>query len=475
MEKIGTYRILSEVGRGTTGVVYRAEDSILGRTVAIKTIEFVREGDPLEQAMLRKRLLQEARAAAGLSHPNILTIHQLAEESDFAYIVMEYIDGPTLEKWMTPATDYEAIVEVLRQAASGLDFAHRKGIVHRDIKPANIMIDESGAVKIADFGLAQAASRGEAGEKQGERDGSPYFMSPEQVQKRPLTGQSDQFSLAVIAYWMLTGVRPFNGDSLAPVLYKIVNENPPPAQMWNPMLPPNIGSVIETAMAKNPAGRFPTCGEFLDALEAAFGMTPAAKPSTNNRLRIYQEQETPQQKRHHAMVTLATCAGGIGILAIVWFLLEWQGRTTPATRQQVSESSQRPTVVLADPPPAAPPTVKTVEHPVTKDGKPSAAENDAAAPERVYVKQAEQEQKLISRPPPVYPPAAKASGLEGEVLLSATIDQLGKVKYVKPLYGHPDLIDAAVKAVEQSLYKPTLIDGAAVEVQTNVVVHFALR
>ena len=257
------------------GVVFQAVDPTIGRTVAIKTIRLGDVTNSQERAKLRERLFREARSAGILSHPNIVTIYDMQEEDDMAYIAMEYVDGPTLDALMSSAEPVrkEEVLRILRQTASGLDYAHQKGIVHRDIKPANIMLDKAGQVKITDFGIAKVSSS-EQFTMTGTIVGTPNYMSPEQVQGLPtIDGRSDQFSLSVIAFEMLTGEKPFSGEHLTTVVYKIVAGDPIPPRRLNPTLGAEIEAVLHKALAKQPDARFLSCIEFVNALERACAST----------------------------------------------------------------------------------------------------------------------------------------------------------------------------------------------------------
>lgn len=278
MEHIGRYRIIKELGRGAMGIVYQATDPTIGRPVAIKTIR-LREVDDVEQRnRLRERLFREARSAGVLSHPGIVTIYDMAEEDGVAYIAMQFVNGPTLDEVMSSSQPMPGaqVFRILRQTASALDFAHQKGIVHRDIKPANIMIDEDGSVKIADFGIAKAGASGNL-TVSGTILGTPNYMSPEQVQGRPVDGRSDQFSLAVVAYEILTGERPFAGEHLGTVVYKIVAEQPVDPHRLNATLGADITAALAKALAKNVDARYVSCTEFVNALENACAHTEGWK------------------------------------------------------------------------------------------------------------------------------------------------------------------------------------------------------
>jgi serine/threonine protein kinase len=274
MQRIGRYEVVGELGRGAMGIVYRAQDPAIGRTIAIKTIRLSDFSDPAENSRLRDRLFREAQSAGILSHPGIVTIYDIAEEGGFAYIFMEYVDGPTLEKVLSSPSPPgpQEVLNILRQVAAALDYAHKKGIVHRDIKPANIMIHEDGTPKIADFGVAKMLSQNMT--QAGAIMGTPNYMAPEQVQGKPVDGRSDQFSLAVIAYEILTGEKPFAADSLPTLLFKLVAEDPPLPHRLNPSLPKEINAVILRAMSKTGEGRYSSCSEFIATLELAFGNRP---------------------------------------------------------------------------------------------------------------------------------------------------------------------------------------------------------
>jgi len=260
------------------GVVYQALDPTIGRTIAIKSIRLQDLTDTAERERLRERLVREAQSAGILSHPGIVTIYDIAEENGMAYIFMEFVNGPPLEKMLlteqTP--DKETLLSILRQTAAALDYAHKKGIVHRDIKPANIMIHEDGTAKVTDFGVAKIVSQQMT--LAGTMMGTPSYMSPEQVQGTAISGRADQFSLAVIAYEVLTGEKPFVAEYLPTLLFKIVREEPLLPQRLNPTLGPKVGSVLHKALSKNSADRYENCTEFINALSAACNETKGWMP-----------------------------------------------------------------------------------------------------------------------------------------------------------------------------------------------------
>ncbi len=265
------------------GVVYQALDPAIGRMIAIKTIHLSTLTDPQDRERMHDRLRREAQSAGILSHPNIVTIYDIQDHGDTAYIFMEYVDGPTLEsitsdrRAPSPAT----LLALLKQIAAALDFAHSKGIVHRDIKPANIMIQGERIAKVTDFGIARInaqASVSRGATVAGTLLGTPNYMSPEQIQGDPVDGRADQFSLAVLTYELLTGEKPFSADSIPALIYKIINQEAPPAERLNASLHPDAGAALARAMEKDREKRFPNCVEFVEALELGLARQPNWQP-----------------------------------------------------------------------------------------------------------------------------------------------------------------------------------------------------
>jgi serine/threonine-protein kinase len=278
MDRIGRYKIVRELGRGAMGVVYLATDPTIGRSVAIKTIRLGEVSNPTERARMRERLFREARSAGVLSHPGIVTIYDMEYQDDMAFIAMEYVNGPTLDQILSGSPlPPDRLFSILGQTAVALDYAHQKGIVHRDIKPANIMVTEDGAAKITDFGIAKV-NTSEHFTKTGAIVGTPHYMAPEQVQGLAVDGRADQFSLAVIAFEMLTGEKPFTGEQLTTVVYKIVAEEPAAPHRLNATLNQHITNVLRRALAKKPEARYPNCQRFVDTLEAACNAAKGWKP-----------------------------------------------------------------------------------------------------------------------------------------------------------------------------------------------------
>jgi serine/threonine-protein kinase len=279
-ERFGRYEILAELGRGAMGVVYKARDPKINRVVAVKTVSL--NGQPAEEEReYRERFFREAEAAGRLSHPGIVTIFDVGEEPETRapYIVMEYVNGPTLEKMLAGedrTMSLEAALQLTHELAEALDCAHGQGVVHRDLKPANILMTEDGHAKIADFGIAKLNLSNLT--LAGRTLGTPAFMSPEQLSGEAVDGRSDLFSLGVILYTVLTGYRPFQGNSALTVSFKVVNRQPIPATVLDTDLPPGVDYIIDRAMAKDPAQRYQRGMEIvLDIQELRAGREPWSK------------------------------------------------------------------------------------------------------------------------------------------------------------------------------------------------------
>jgi serine/threonine-protein kinase len=261
------YQVLSKLGVGAFGEVYKAQDTVLKRTVAIKRIRLDSLADPAQLDDAQARFLREAQTAAVLSHPHVVTIHDIQEKAGF--IVMEFIEGVTLQSVLASKKRLSLgeTIEILAQAAQALDYAHQNRVVHRDIKPANIMLEPTGRVKVTDFGIAKAESSTNL-TATGSIMGTPNYMSPEQAQGKKVDGRADLFSLGCIMYECLSGTKPFRGDNLTAVLMKILTEEPPPIDCERAGLPPAVLTVVQRALAKLPGERFQTGQEMIEALRS---------------------------------------------------------------------------------------------------------------------------------------------------------------------------------------------------------------
>jgi serine/threonine protein kinase len=261
---LGRFEIDAEIGRGAMGVVYRGRDTKINRLVAIKTISLI-EQDPDEEREFRERFFLEAQAAGGLSHPGIVTIFDVGEEPDtkVPYIVMEYVSGRPLSKILGTIENRKLplgpALQVVQEIAEALHYAHQCGVIHRDIKPANILVTREGHAKIADFGIAKMSASQMT--LPGRTIGSPAYMAPEQLAGEPADARSDLFSLGVILYTVLTGHRPFQGNSATTVMSKVAHHDPLPITVFESDFPPGLNRIVQRAVAKVPAERYQTGAE----------------------------------------------------------------------------------------------------------------------------------------------------------------------------------------------------------------------
>ena len=383
MEKIGRYQIEHELGRGAMGVVYRAFDPAIGRRIAIKTIRLDELGDPQARATLRERLMREAQSAGILSHPNIVTIYDISEDAANAYIFMEYVQGTTLDSFARgmPVADLLAILE---QTAAALDYAHSKGIVHRDVKPANLMLSGT-LLKVTDFGVARLRHRDST--QSGALLGTPTYMSPEQISGADVGGAADQYALAIVAYEFLAGTKPFENDNLANLLFRITRELPPLIPRHSAI----ANTVLQKALAKDPAARYPDCQSFVDALEHALGARPAQ--ITPPRQLSGDEptiavQASPQQivpppldlppapSASRWRPIAGVLLGALAVIAVLWFSFGRHPAAPPAQQAQTPPvENPKPSPVgekvEAEPVPA-PPATKAQTDPNAATPEPSA-------------------------------------------------------------------------------------------------------
>jgi serine/threonine-protein kinase len=264
---LGRYEVEKELGKGAMGIVYLGRDPKISRVVAIKTMALAQEFEADELEEVKERFFREAETAGRLNHPNIVTIYDAGEEHDLAYIAMEFLKGHDLARYCKPDNlmDMNIVMSIVARSAEGLDFAHQQNVVHRDIKPANIMYEpESDIVKITDFGIARITSHSRT--KTGMLLGTPSYMSPEQAMGHQVDHRADIFSLGTTLFALLTGDKPFHGDSLASLFYQIMNAPHPDIRKLNPKVSDTLKRIIDKALQKDPDKRYQSAGAMAKAL-----------------------------------------------------------------------------------------------------------------------------------------------------------------------------------------------------------------
>jgi serine/threonine-protein kinase len=263
---LGRYEIVAELGKGAMGVVYRANDPMLNRMVAIKTINMAEAGQE-GMAEYEARFYTEAKAAGSLNHQNLVIVYDIGKSGNLVYMAMEYVEGLELRQMLTEGQSLPVVqaVDIAAQVGEGLAYAHQHHVVHRDIKPANILVTAEGHAKIADFGIARMRSS-ETRTQTGIILGSPKYISPEQVVGKRADHRSDIFSLGVILYQCLTGSTPFNGEGLSALMYQITNHDPAPPSAVNPQVPVMLDYIVAKVLAKGPEARYQSAADFANDL-----------------------------------------------------------------------------------------------------------------------------------------------------------------------------------------------------------------
>jgi serine/threonine protein kinase len=336
MKKIGKYKILGLLGKGGMGIVYKALDPDIEREVAIKTIRFDTLTDGTAKDDQMARFIREARAAGKLAHPNIITVYDVGKEKDMTYIVMQYIEGQSLQAALDSGKKFSSqeIVDLMKPVCDSLDYAHESGIIHRDIKPANIMIEKTGKPFLADFGVARIETSTMT--QAGTTVGTLSYMSPEQIQGLQVDGRSDIFALGVIIYELLAGKKPFFGDNISTIVYKIVHEEPPRITEINQDLPRGFELVIKKALAKNPEDRYRTCGELVADLENSGRILEQTMAYEAAR-----ESGIPARAKRRLNSVLALALFGIAVVAGGAYLLFSPKSGTPSKLPQNIEALKK--------------------------------------------------------------------------------------------------------------------------------------
>jgi serine/threonine protein kinase len=385
--EIGKYRIVEQVGEGAMGVVYRATDPMLNRPVAIKVMcDAIARNDEL-----RGRFLREAQAAGSLQHPNVITIYDFGEVDGHLFIAMEFVEGEDLDRLLTkqvplsPADKLDIVIDVL----SGLAYAHKRGVVHRDVKPANIRIDDEGRARIMDFGIARVSSSSLT--RTGVMVGTPAYMAPEQIVGGETVPATDLFSVGTVLYELLTGAKPFQGESIQSVMYQIVSQ---PAAALNAArlgLPPALDTIVDRALAKDVKDRYGSALEMANALtEVRAGLDRAASVSKTMSLRsvidsALADERAGKRRDEKRRTTIAASAaiGALVIVGLVAFLIV-QSRTPKPTATASVPPAATPSGISATPaPPPAPPRdthIVAAKTAPAQQAVPKASKLDAAGP-----------------------------------------------------------------------------------------------
>jgi eukaryotic-like serine/threonine-protein kinase len=506
-ERFGRYEVLAEIGEGAMGRVYSAWDPAVSRAVAIKTIksEYL---TPEISAEYLGRFRREAQAAGGLSHPSIVRVYDVGD----GYLVMEHVEGRTLQQLIREKgrIEPEAVLRLLAPVAEAVDLAHRAGIVHRDIKPANIMVQPDGRPKLMDFGVAHVPHS--VMTTAGELLGSPTYMPPEQIAGLDVTGRSDVYSLAVVAYEMLTGQPPFQGKTITQVIHRVIHDLAPPPRRWNADLPVRYDDVFARALAKDPAERFATAGDLVTALalqELEHFLSFEAPPAPAAAPRGARD-DTPTLVSPPTCVSASGPGGGARVLAlavgaicglVLLFVLAaaiWIVRrrgpegptaaTVPPSTVAAPEAKETPTAPAPSPsPPASPspaaspspsmPALTRVVRPPKQAPAPTAIAPPPPAtpnptPEPVIEGQLVEMGPAVTPPvriagrPAAYPRLARELRQYGTVAIDLIVDETGAPVELQVVESAgPILDDVVLKAVRTWRFEPARKDGVRVKVR----------
>lgn len=433
MEKIGPYNIVGELGRGGMGVVYRGVDPVIGRHVAIKTLRPEDMGEASERATMGDRLIREARSAGMLSHPAIVTIYQAGQDGDILYIAMELIDGANLADILAQGRlTTDVTLKILKSAADALDYAHSKGVVHRDIKPGNLLLEPSGKVKIADFGIAKLNQAGVT--KTTSSVGSPAYMSPEHVRAQSIDGRADQYSLGVVAYEMITGRRPHDSEELTSLVFKVVFEPPDLTLLDAHPKGSQLVPIFAKVLSKAADDRYATCTEFCGALAGVLDESGGARPAPNATIAA----PVPERPSHLATVPVKNNVGSVDSPSSLPStggnkgLLIGGGVALALALAIVGYFVTRPDPVSKDP---------VSQNPPVSDAKPSLP-------------------VLIQQPQCVRPDDPAVASVHGEVGLLYEVNEKGEVENVdvkKPV--HPVLDARAKECIAAWRFRPSTLNG----------------
>ena len=490
------------------GRVYSAWDPAVSRTVAVKTIksEYLTPETSPEYLV---RFRREAQAAGGLNHPSIVRVYDVGD----GYLVMEHVEGRTLQQLIREKgrIEPEAVLRLLAPVADAVDLAHRAGIVHRDIKPANIMVQPDGRPKLMDFGVAHIPHS--VMTTAGEILGSPTYMSPEQIAGLDVTGRSDVYSLAVVAYEMLTGQPPFQGTTITQVIHRVIHDLAPPPRRWNADLPVRYDDVFARALAKDPAGRFATAGDLVTALDLqelehvlSFEAPPAPAAAPREAPEGTLTLDSPPARVSAfgpgggGSRVLAMALGGLGGLVLLFVLAAaiWivrrrgpegpSGATVPPSTVAAPEAKETLTAPApspsqhpaARPSPAASPSPSMpaptrVARPRKQAPPPEVVATPPPAPEPVIEGQLVEMGPDVTPPvriagrPAAYPPRARELHQYGTIAIDLIVDETGAPTELQVVESAGPILDEVVlKAVGTWRFEPARMDGVRVKVRWQV-------
>ncbi len=479
-ERFGRYEVLAEIGDGAMGRVYSAWDPRVSRVVAVKTVKAELLSSDTAAEYL-KRFRREAQAAGSLNHPQVVRVFDIGDD----FLVMEYVEGRTLRALIrdTGRVAPEETLRLLGPVADAIDHAHRAGIVHRDIKPANVIVQPDGQPKLMDFGVAHLAAS--VMTTAGQVLGSPSYMAPEQIAGLQVTGRADVYSLAVLAYEMLTGQPPFQGQSITQVIYRVMHEPAPPPRKWNAALPARYDDVLARGLAKDPQARFATAGELVAALdlrELEFALTPGPAPGIGP---VADEVATllsgplqPAPARRptaRTRVPLLVAGAAVALGALGWAAInrEPDAGGTPTTLAAPAPLAAQPVrapKVFAPAAAKAAPAARRELAPATPEPVPEVA--PAPTPEAVLEGQLVELTDDVTPPvrtsggPAPYPERARALRQQGTVAVAMVVDENGTPTELSVVESAGAVLDAAVlESVRGWRFEPARKNGVRVKVR----------
>ncbi|MGQ5524218.1 serine/threonine-protein kinase [Chitinimonas sp. PSY-7] len=421
MEKLGHYRIKETLGEGAMGVVYRAVDERLDRTVAIKVLRL--HLNAAERAEYAARLQQEARSAARLNHAGIITMFDCGDENGHAYLAMEFVEGKTLQSLLDQGIrlPLNRVLKLADQLFAALAYAHENGVVHRDIKPANLMLKADGKLKITDFGIAQLPTSDLT--RTGTIIGSPRHMAPEQIEGKKLDGRADIFAAGIVLYEVLTGKRPFDGDHMASIAYKILHEKPADIRSLNPTVPDWLVDVVMRCLEKAPEARFITAKEARGALrEVQLPKTepvpapvsnPAPPPAPKPKPTSSPMVEKRSKKTELPILPIIAATAGVLLIGVGFLWLRHD--TRPTTPKTPNSQSVQPAVATTPVPPPAPAPTEPPSAPIESKPEPGTTSEAGATTPSSLNEMLESEptkpgtETTTETPAPVPTPATKPS------------------------------------------------------------------